>query len=486
MFSHIVLKQLYCFTIGETDFAAGQWAGIELDDPVGKNDGSVAGKRYFNCKMKYGLFAPLHKITAAPLSALSKTSTTGKKSGLSSKTSSVTRLASNSRLSRAGSQESVSSVASSVASTATGRLSRTGIRLGVTSLKSPTNGSSVKNNSSSHKSPLVATVAGTNAAILDALKEKDEHITQLLKERDLERGEFSRVAMQADELEEKVASLQAENARIATEADEEISELKRLNSEYEEIQLKLSTKLEEDRSKLEDIQFRLEEETLAKAELETMVESLRKDLNDFQCKSTTQSSLSSKIEDSNLWKEKFHLVEKQLQSKDNELFKLREDITRKDEQLFQFEASMEKRNTEFNSLQCRVRELEHELESSVQRSNRLMETIDSLNQRLSSAEHESNSFKTERVNLIEEIKEYENKIFALEEKLIEEVNQVKENSDQLSSQRIAKLEAELVKKNAAEHTLEEKLMETKARYEKFEGEFFFFSNVVLPFFDYCF
>ena len=39
---------------GSTDFASGQWAGIELNDPIGKNDGSVAGVRYFTCKPKYG------------------------------------------------------------------------------------------------------------------------------------------------------------------------------------------------------------------------------------------------------------------------------------------------------------------------------------------------------------------------------------------------------------------------------------------------
>lgn len=33
--------------LGETRFAAGQWAGIVLDKPVGKNDGSVSGVRYF-------------------------------------------------------------------------------------------------------------------------------------------------------------------------------------------------------------------------------------------------------------------------------------------------------------------------------------------------------------------------------------------------------------------------------------------------------
>ena len=48
---------------GITEFQPGQWAGIELDEPIGKNDGSYGGIRYFTCKSKFGLFVPMHRIS---------------------------------------------------------------------------------------------------------------------------------------------------------------------------------------------------------------------------------------------------------------------------------------------------------------------------------------------------------------------------------------------------------------------------------------
>ncbi len=43
--------------VGNVQFAAGEWVGIQLDKPAGKNDGSVQGVRYFDCGPKAGIFA---------------------------------------------------------------------------------------------------------------------------------------------------------------------------------------------------------------------------------------------------------------------------------------------------------------------------------------------------------------------------------------------------------------------------------------------
>lgn len=41
---------------GATSFSAGKWVGVELSEPVGKNDGTVQGVKYFTCKPNHGMF----------------------------------------------------------------------------------------------------------------------------------------------------------------------------------------------------------------------------------------------------------------------------------------------------------------------------------------------------------------------------------------------------------------------------------------------
>ncbi|XP_030564895.1 restin homolog isoform X9 [Drosophila novamexicana] len=77
--------------IGETHFAPGDWAGIVLDEPNGKNDGCVSGKRYFQCEPKRGIFSRLTRLTTYPLSgAMTPTSPLAKNSPERSRTVSPT------------------------------------------------------------------------------------------------------------------------------------------------------------------------------------------------------------------------------------------------------------------------------------------------------------------------------------------------------------------------------------------------------------
>lgn len=48
---------------GRTNFAQGFWCGVELDEPVGKNNGTVNDVVYFTCKPNHGIFAPISKVS---------------------------------------------------------------------------------------------------------------------------------------------------------------------------------------------------------------------------------------------------------------------------------------------------------------------------------------------------------------------------------------------------------------------------------------
>eukprot|EP01122_Echinamoeba_exundans_P014691 TRINITY_DN6703_c0_g1_i1.p1 TRINITY_DN6703_c0_g1~~TRINITY_DN6703_c0_g1_i1.p1 ORF type:complete len:226 (-),score=69.20 TRINITY_DN6703_c0_g1_i1:230-907(-) len=55
--------------VGKVEFGPGYWVGVMFPDPVGKNDGSVKGTRYFTCEPNHGSFCRPHLIEVVPKSA---------------------------------------------------------------------------------------------------------------------------------------------------------------------------------------------------------------------------------------------------------------------------------------------------------------------------------------------------------------------------------------------------------------------------------
>ncbi|XP_041916383.1 CAP-Gly domain-containing linker protein 1 isoform X1 [Alosa sapidissima] len=339
--------------LGETEFAKGDWCGVELDEPLGKNDGAVAGSRYFQCQPRYGLFAPTHKVTRIGFPCTSLSKSMSRRAGLR----------------RSPSGSSASSL-SSLASSTGGKPSRAGL-LTETSAR------------------YARKISGTTA-LQEALKEKQQHIEQLLAERDLERNEVAKATSHAGEVQQELALLMQGQKQYAVEMEAKLDQLRRMVETADRDKVELLNQLEEEKRRVEDLQFRVEEACITKGDLETQTK-----LEHAHIKELEQSLLFEKTKADKLQRE---LEDTRLAtvSERSRIMELQQEVTDLQQRLAAAQAAGGPDSPPAQDK--KVKELSCELEGK-------QKEVTSLQQRLSSAEHERTTLQEQLSSLREKLDE---------------------------------------------------------------------------------
>ncbi|XP_034047326.1 CAP-Gly domain-containing linker protein 1 [Thalassophryne amazonica] len=430
--------------LGETDFAKGEWCGVELDEPLGKNDGAVAGTRYFQCLPRYGLFAPVHKVTRIGFPCTTPTKSTSSRR--------------KSTFKRSPSASSVSSLSS-----ATSSISCKPSRAGLLTETS---------------SRYARKISGTTA-LQEALKEKQQHIEQLLAERDLERCEVAKATSHAGEIQQELVMLRKGRDQYAVEMEAKLDQLRSLVEAADRDKVELLNQLEEEKRKVEDLQFRVEEACITKGDLETQTRLEHAHIKELEqsllFEKTKAEKLQRDLEDTRVAtvSERSRIMELEREVSDLQLrlkaFQQKEDaMSLSQQQISSLKAQAQSQEKKISELSVNLESKQKELQSVQQDKISVEQQLNTLRQKFEGAE-EDNRRMAKTVQELEHSFEQKNKDFQIlkeesqctEKELKAQLSQVTEKSDKAA----AALQ-HLANENKAVKTQVEALKQQNSKYQE--------------------
>uniref|UniRef100_A0A672PRV9 Dynactin subunit 1 n=1 Tax=Sinocyclocheilus grahami TaxID=75366 RepID=A0A672PRV9_SINGR len=389
--------------IGATLFASGKWVGVILDEPKGKNDGTVQGKRYFTCEENHGIFVRQSQIQLIDEGGSSATSPETPDSGLAKL---LKKGAGRPSVGGSGLSESVLAENESTASSQ--------IALGAPVIPQP---------SGTPSAPPPATPSKEEESLRAQVKDLEEKLETLRMKRSEDKAKLKEMEKHKIQLEQ----LQEWKSKMQEQQNELQKQLKEAKKEAREALEAKDRYMEE----MADTADAIEMATLDKEMAEERAESLQLEVEALKEKveelSMDLEILKHEIEEkgSDGAASSFHVkqMEEQNGRLKEALVRMRDLSSSEKQEHVKLQKQMEKKNSELETLRAQKEKLQEEMKQAEAMIDELKEQVDAA----LGAEEMVETLTERNLDLEEKVRELRETVSDLE--AINEMNdELQENS----------------------------------------------------------
>ncbi|XP_026189234.1 dynactin subunit 1-like isoform X5 [Mastacembelus armatus] len=443
--------------IGATLFASGKWVGVILDEPKGKNDGTVQGKRYFTCEENHGIFVRQSQIQVVEEGS-SASSPDVPESGIAK----MTKQKDIPETPKTTKQTSVSvkkASRESLSSSLSGDVSEAGLSphqgaLGAPVVPQPSGSPAAT------ATPVPATPSKEEESLRAQVKDLEEKLETLKMKRTEDKAklkELEKHKIQLEQLQEwktKMQEQQAELQKQLKEAKKEAREAQEAKDRYMEEMSDTADAIEMATLDKEMAEERAESLQVEVDTLKEKVEELSMDLEILRHEISEKGSEGAASS--------YHV--KQLEEQNGRLkealVRMRDLSASEKQEHVKLQKQMEKKNTELESLRTQKEKLQEELTQAEATIDELKEQVDA-----ALGSEEMVETLTERnLDLEEKVRELRETVTDLE--AINEMNdELQENSRETEMELREQVDLSAAKVREAEKRVEA-AQETVADYQQ--------------------
>ncbi|XP_045921605.1 dynactin subunit 1-like isoform X9 [Micropterus dolomieu] len=435
--------------IGATLFASGKWVGVILNEPKGKNDGTVQGKRYFTCEENHGIFVRQSQIQVVD-DGSSATSPETPESGIA-KILRQKDIPETPRTTKQASRESLSSALS-------GDVSEAGLSSHQGALGAP-----VMPQPSGSPAAMAASVPATPSKEEESLRAQVKDLEEKLETLKMKRTEDKAKLKELEKHKIQLEQLQEWKNKMQEQQAELQKQLKEAKKDAREAQEAKDRYMEE----MADTADAIEMATLDKEMAEERAESLQVEVDSLKEKVEELSmdleilrhEISEKGSDGAASSYHVKQLEEQNGRLKEALVRMRDLSSSEKQEHVKLQKQMEKKNTELETLRTQKEKLQDEVKQAEATIDELKEQVDA-----ALGSEEMVETLTERnLDLEEKVRELRETVTDLES--INEMNdELQENARETEMELREQLDLSVAKVREADKRVEA-AQETVADYQ---------------------